>query len=700
MNRHNQQVSLTPKALIYRIAVAVAVLPAVCLYMPRNEHPGYQFHKDEPWRYSQLIAPYDFSIDKSEEAIRAERDSILQYYEPYFAIDPAVGREQAEKFKAAMKGRKPAAMSAKYQSYVESKLEHIYSQGVMDSKDYDRMHSDKVAFIRMFAQNTAKEQATGQVYSLKTAYEYLIDLAGEDSLRYDREVLRKCDLSDYIVPNLTYDEEKSEESRKDLLNSLSLSSGNVVRGQKIIDYGEIVNQKTYEILISLEKKEAERSPSASQLRTMLAGQFLYVALIIACLVLYFSLFRRDYLANIRHVLFIASMPVIFPLLTLFLVRHNLFSVYVIPFAMVPVFIRVFMDSRTAMMTHAVTVLISAICLKSPYEFAATQLVSGMVSIYSLRELSQRSQLIRSAFHITLVSAAFYMSMELMRNKDFGHLEYGVYMYILINGILLLFAYPLLLLFEKVFGFTSNVTLVELCNTNNDLLRRLSEVAPGTFQHSMQVANLATEVANRIGAKALLVRTGALYHDIGKTNNPAYFTENQKNFNPHELISHEQSAAIVIGHVRDGLRLAEKHNLPQVIKDFISTHHGKGKTKYFLISCKNENPGRAVDESPFTYGGPNPWTPEQAILMMSDAVEAASRSLDEYTEESISGLVDKIVDGQVQEGFFKDCALTFHDISAAKEVLKEKLRTIYHTRISYPEPEGEQAGPRHIGSTSK
>ena len=336
------------------------------------------------------------------------------------------------------------------------------------------------------------------------------------------------------------------------------------------------------------------------------------------------------------------------------------------------------------MTHVATVLISAISLKYPYEFIATQLVAGMVAIYSLRELSQRSQLIRSAFYVTLASIAFYMSMELIHEKDFARLEYGMYIYIIINGILLLFAYPLLFLFEKVFGFTSNVTLVELSNTNNELLKRLSEVAPGTFQHSMQVANLATEVANKIGAKALLVRTGALYHDIGKMNSPAYFTENQNNFNPHDRISYEQSAAIVISHVKDGLKLADKYNLPQVIKDFISTHHGKGKTKYFLISYKNQHPDQTVDESIFTYPGPNPFTLEQAILMMADSVEAASRSLNEYTEESISALVDKIVDCQVQEGFFKDCPITFHDITVAKDVFREKLKTIYHTRISYPE----------------
>lgn len=280
-------------------------------------------------------------------------------------------------------------------------------------------------------------------------------------------------------------------------------------------------------------------------------------------------------------------------------------------------------------------------------------------------------------------------MELIHTKDFSELDYSMYIHIIINGIFLLFAYPLLFLLEKAFGFTSNVTLVELSNINNEILRKMSEVAPGTFQHSMQVANLAAEVANRIGAKSQLVRTGALYHDIGKTCNPAFFTENQSSINPHEKLSFEDSAKIVINHVKDGIKLADKYNLPPIIKDFIATHHGKGMTKYFFISYKNKYPNETIDESVFTYPGPNPFTLEQAILMMADSVEAASRSLNEYTEESIGNLVEKIIDAQVQEGFFKDCPITFHDITLAKEVFKEKLKTIYHTRISYPELKTKQ-----------
>ena len=308
----------------------------------------------------------------------------------------------------------------------------------------------------------------------------------------------------------------------------------------------------------------------------------------------------------------------------------------------------------------------------------------MVSIYSLRELSQRSQLLRTALVVFASYALLYFAFELIHEDDLTKLNTRMYIYFMINGILLLFAYPLLFILEKTFGFTSNVTLVELSNINNSLLREMSEIAPGTFQHSLQMANLAAEAANKIGAKSQLVRTGALYHDIGKMVNPAFFTENQSGVNPHKSLNYEQSAQVIISHITDGLKLAEKHNLPKVIKDFISTHHGRGLTKYFYISYNNAHPDEEVDAEKFRYPGPNPFTKEQAILMMADSVEAASRSLPEYTEESIGTLVDKIIDAQVAEGFFKECPITFKDIALVKALFKEKLKTMYHTRISYPE----------------
>ena len=336
------------------------------------------------------------------------------------------------------------------------------------------------------------------------------------------------------------------------------------------------------------------------------------------------------------------------------------------------------------MAHIISILLCSICLRTPHEFILLQTIAGMASIYSLRELSQRSQLLRSALIVVVAYSVLYFALDLIHINDIAQLNTYMYVNFIINGILLLFTYPLLFILEKTFGFTSNVTLVELSNINNKLMREMSEVAPGTFQHSLQLANLTAAAANRIDANSQLVRTGAMYHDIGKMLNPAFFTENQTGVNPHDQLNYKQSAQIVINHVIDGMKLAEKNDLPQVIKDFIRTHHGKGLTKYFYISYQNEHPGEEVDKEAFRYPGPNPFTKEQAILMMADSVEAASRSLKEYTEESISGLVDKIIDSQVQEGYFKECPITFKDIATVKSVFKEKLKTMYHTRISYPE----------------
>jgi putative nucleotidyltransferase with HDIG domain len=481
-----------------------------------------------------------------------------------------------------------------------------------------------------------------------------------------------------------YDEEKSEAAQRDLLSNISWASGYVLNGQKIIDRGEIVDEHTYNILESLRKEMEKRGDTAQQKRLTLMGQILFVACLVICFMLYLELFRADYYQSKGSLTLLYVLIVLFPVISSILVTHNLTSIYVVPFAMLPIIVRIFLDSRTAFTTHIIVLLLCSITLRYPHEFILLQVVAGLAAIYSLRELSQRSQLLRTALVVFVSYAVFYFAIELIEEDDLTKLNTHMYLYFAINGILLLFAYPLLFLLEKAFGFTSDVTLVELSNINTNLLRELSEVAPGTFQHSLQMANLAAAAANKIGAKSQLVRTGALYHDIGKMANPAFFTENQSGVNPHKSLSYEQSAQIIISHVTDGLKLAEKHNLPKVIKDFISTHHGLGLTKYFYVSSQNEHPDVKIDPELFRYPGPNPFTKEQAILMMADSVEAASRSLSEYTEESISQLVDKIIDTQVSEGYFKECPITFKDIANVKTLFKEKLKTMYHTRISYPE----------------
>ena len=470
----------------------------------------------------------------------------------------------------------------------------------------------------------------------------------------------------------------------DLHNSIPLASGLVQRGQKIIDRGDIVDAKTYEVLLSFQKEQERREKNEQQISVTIMGQILYVSVLVICFTVFLTLFRKDYFDKPRALTMLYALIILFTTISSVMVEHSVLHVYIIPFAMVPIFIRVFMDSRTAFMAHVTMIMICACVLQHPLEFIAVEAVAGIVAIYSLRELSSRSQLFWTAVLVTAAGAIINLSLAWIRDNSFTRIDYGEFNYLAINGLLLFCSYPLLYLIEKAFGFTSNITLIELSDMNKDLLRRMSEVAPGTFNHSIQVGNLAGEIAQKIGAKSQLVRTGALYHDIGKIPNPIYFTENQSGVNPHEGMSYIDSAQTIIRHVTDGLKLADKYNLPDVIKEFISTHHGQGKAKYFYVQQKNAFPDEAVDDLLFTYPGPNPFTKEQAILMMADSVEAASRSLPDYTEKSIRDLVNRIIDGQVEEGYFKECPITFRDIQYAKTVLIEKLKTIYHTRVSYPE----------------
>lgn len=670
------------KDLLYKSLIFIATVSVIVYFLPNEGKFNYQFDINKPWKYGLLQASFDFPIYKNNMQVQKEQDSILATYQPYFHIEKNAEKEMIERLREDYnKTLRHSLPGTDYIRYIERMLKEMYRNGIIAGNDLTRMEEDSITAIRTVEQNTATSRPVGQLYTVKDAYEYLLNA---DTTHYKKKVLQQCNLNNYITPNLIYDEAKSEAAQKDLLSNISYANGFVLNGQKIIDRGEIVNEQTYNILESLRKEWEKRSDSLQEKRLTLAGQILYVGIFLFCFMVYLDLFRADYYERKGSLSLLFALIVLFPVIASVMVSQSLSSIYIVPFAMIPIIVRIFLDSRTAFMAHVTIILLCSITLRFPHEFILLQVVAGMVSIYSLRELSQRSQLLRTALVVFASYALLYFAFELIHEDDLTKLNTRMYIYFMINGILLLFAYPLLFILEKTFGFTSNVTLVELSNINNSLLREMSEIAPGTFQHSLQMANLAAEAANKIGAKSQLVRTGALYHDIGKMVNPAFFTENQSGVNPHKSLNYEQSAQVIISHITDGLKLAEKHNLPKVIKDFISTHHGRGLTKYFYISYKNEHPDEEVDAEKFRYPGPNPFTKEQAILMMADSVEAASRSLPEYTEESIGTLVDKIIDAQVAEGFFKECPITFKDIALVKALFKEKLKTMYHTRISYPE----------------
>lgn len=650
-------------------------------FLPRNEAKQYAYEIGEPWHYGTLIAKFDFPVYKTDETVQRERDSLLHSFQPYYNYDNSVESVQTAKLRVEL--AKAGTLPPGFAQALIEKLHQLYQTGIMGTPQYNSFNNDTTSQIRVVFGKDAESRKVSLIYSTMTAYELLLD---DSYLSKERLLMQRLNMNDYIMPNLILDRNRTETARNDLLSGITPASGMVMAGQKIIGQGDMVDDYNYRVLNSMEKEIDRRQAGKSQITRHFVGNIIYVIAFMLLFTLYLTLFRRDYFSKPRCVAMLYTFIALFPLCVSLMMEHSYFSfsVYVLPFAMGPIFVRIFLDSRTAFVTHLITVLISACALRYQFDFIIIQTIAGLIAIYSLREVSTRSQIFRTALWVFVATCAMYFALKLMESN--GDMRFGrsMYYHFLINGVLLLLAYPLMFVVEKTFGFVSVLTLIELSDTNKGLLRKLSEIAPGTFQHSITVGNLASEIANKIGAKATLARTGALYHDIGKIKNPAFFTENQQGgMNPHDNLTEKESARIIIAHVTDGVKLAEEYDLPVVIRDFILTHHGCGMSKYFYIKYQNEHPNEVVDKSPFTYPGPNPSTREQAILMMADSCEAASHSLKEYTEESIAKLVNQLVDQQVKDGLFSECKITFYDIAVAKQVLIERLKAIYHTRIKYP-----------------
>ena len=671
------------------IGTVIVVVLLLVYFLPRETKFGYEYEQGRPWRYNSLIATFDFPVYKTPDEVKAERDSALSQFQPFYTEDVQIAQRQIAAFETAWRAGRFGDVPAHCLNHVDKMLRGVYEAGMVPSADLSQMAKERTPGVRVVEGTEAVTRPITELYSTRSAYEYIVYA---DTINFPRELLARCNINEYLSPNLSIDSAKTSAVREDLLAAVSPASGMVQSGQRIIDRGEIISAEQYKILQSFERETVRRNDPSKGMWQVVTGQVTFVLCVIVAFVFYLRLFRREYLRSPHSILLLSSLIAIFPLITYAMVDQKFLNVYMVPYAMVPIFVRIFMDSRTAFMTMVCSVILSSFALHSNYEFVIVQFMSGMTAIYALRDLTERSQLLRVALAVFVTSSAIMLGYDLSQGIEFSHLDRSMYVYNAVNGVLLLFAYPLLYMIEKLFGFTSSVTLVELSNTNNSVLRRMSKVAQGTFVHSLQVANLAAEVADKIGAKPQLVRTGALYHDIGKMLNPAFFTENQTGVNPHDELTEERSAQIIISHVTEGLKLADKYHLPKVIRDFISTHHGRSQVKYFYIQWKNKHQGEEPDAKLFTYPGPNPFTREQAILMMCDAVEASSRSLKEFTEESIKELVNRIIDGQVQAGYFRECPITFRDIADAKRVLVESLKTIYHTRIAYPELNAKPAEP--------
>ena len=683
-----------PRTMKDKIRYILCILTSLVLILwalpQEKEAFNYDYSQGQPWRYDPLIAKFAFPVKKPESKLRMERAKALEELTPYFNAAPAIGMQMVRNFRSDYAEGRFKDVPYSYYNHAVELLQQVYAQGVVTPEDYKRMQRDKTTHVSIINDKTATTHAIGEIFSTRTAYQYLME---NESETYSREIMAKLSLNEYLEANIIYDSLKTREARENILASVATTDGYVEQGELIIDRAERVDSVKKAKLDSFrDEVEQNSSQSASQARRLMVGQGGMVIILFALLLTYLNLFRRDLFSSFQSICLLFCVITFFCVISCLMLRFNLLTVYLIPFAMAAIFVRIFMDTRTAFMVHTVLVLIASIPLVTCYQFVLIEMVGGIVAIYSLRDLTERQQLFRTAAYVTAAMCAMGLCYELSQGVSLNSLNKRLYTHIAFNGVALLSAYPLLYLIERIFGFTSTVTLIELSNTNSRILRRMSKEAQGTFIHSMQVANLAAEVADKIGAKVQLVRTGALYHDIGKLSRPAFFTENQTDVNPHDMISEKSSAAIIIGHVTEGLKMAEREQLPKIIRDFILTHHGTGMARYFYIQSCNKLGEENVNKEDFTYPGRNPFTREQAILMMADAVEAASRSLKEYNEESISALVNRIIDSQQAEGYFKECPITFKDISDAKHVFTDSLKTIYHTRIAYPElNRGEQGG---------
>ena len=661
------------------LLVCVASTLCLLLALPRDSKAGYDYEVGKPWNYAPLIADFEFPIYKSAEQLAAERDSALRTFYPYYNSHEAVAQQQVRNFAADRAAGHFAGVPDAYITYAMRTLQGVYAAGVISSESMNRLTASGTCGVRVVNGTNAVTRDLGTIFSPRTAYEHIMD-----DEHYSRDLLSRLNLHKYLEANLVYDSIKTQQGKAELLSGISGSTGLVLRGERIIDRGERVNLRQKAILDSLRRESERRKEDVDNERIILFGRFGLIAAFMALLVIYLRMFRRDLYQSPHTVYLIFSVVTIFPLLTYLLCTYKFFSVYIIPFAMLPIVLRVFTDTRTAFMSHLTMILLASIPLHTHYQFILSQLLAGLVGIYCIKDLTERSQIFLTSLIVTFCTIVFGVMFELSEGGSLIGADRSWFRDIVISGVALLFTYPLLYLIEQAFGFTSSVTLIELNNTNSPIIRRLAKEAQGTFIHSIQVGNLAAEVAARIGAKVQLVRTGALYHDIGKLTNPGFFTENQAGYNPHDKLTEEESAQIIISHVTKGVELADKHRLPKVIKDFILTHHGASMVRYFYVQAVNKYGEENVDKAKFTYPGPNPFTREQAILMMSDAVEASSRSLKEYTTEAITELVNRIIDGQVANGAFVNCPITFRDISEAKQTFIDSLQVIYHTRVSYPE----------------
>lgn len=664
------------------IFVVAAIL--MTLLYPSKLKFKYDYSIGQPWRYEGVLtAPYSFPIYKSEAQKVQERDSIERTKISYYTQNATVKiSEKNQISKDFMERKLSPEVTSDYIQYIHKVLDEIYDRGILPNDAYDLLSSQENGYIFVVDdRNVAVRRDTSEIFNARRAYDFAIH---EAPAHLKRHVLQQVSLEQYLVSNLDLDLAKTNQMQSARLATVTDVVGNVQKGERIVGTGDMVTPEIYQVLEGYRTAFEHASTTSTERVALVMGQFFLILFLFLMLFCYLLAFREELLKQIKNTLFLVLNVSLLVALTYVLVPIEPAVTYMIPFSIVAIQVRVFIDSRTAAITHLVTVLLAALVVPSPLQFVVIQLIAGQIVLVTLRNLSQRSDLFRTSFATLFGMIISYYAMLIAGQGLPESIDWNTLFYLVINFIFLTFAYLMVYGIERLFGYVSSISLVELADINKPLLRQLSEVAPGTFQHSLNVSTLASEAIGEIGGDVRLVRSGALYHDIGKMKNPTYFTENQGANNLHDRLSYDQSARIIIKHVTDGIEMAEKAKLPKPIIDFIRTHHGLGMTKYFYIKYKNENPDAVIDESIFHYPGPNPWTKEQGVMMLADAVEASSRSLKEITEQVLIDHVNKIVDGIMADGYLKNTPLTFRDIETTKYIFIDKLRNMYHSRIDYPE----------------
>jgi len=671
---------------IIRIAMFAAAAILTAIVVPGEHGFRYDFRIGSPWAYSDLIASSDFPILKSEQQLKQDRDSVINSLKPVYRQDSVAPVFAAESIKRIFRLFNEKNKDHKLYPFYKDSIddyrhlllditEEMYAGGVMLT------HSGEASSIIVLQDNVAEERSLSECYTEKTAYDKLKNI----SERYKNGLYPSVRIDEIVKANLIPDEDLFAKMKEDALSEVSLHEGIVQTGERIIAKGEVVNELKYRMLNSFREQVKNQTVVSVPGALHYLGQFVMFLMFFAVFYIALYIFERKAFESLKQIIYFIGGTLMYAMAAAIIARFDSVSPFMIPILILPVLTVTFFNAQTAILHHTLTVVVVSFILPNSFDFFIIQFISGFAVAAGMMHLRRRGQVLRMTLLVFVLQLILYPALLLVYENSFTKLDSEFILWALVSSAFLPASYPLVYVFERAFGFISEVSLIELADTNRPLLRDLSEKAPGTFQHSMQVANLAEDAVRKIGGNSLLVRAGALYHDIGKMLRPAFFTENQlSGKNPHDAFPPEESAKIIIEHVSQGLHLAEQHHLPAQICEFIVTHHADSTVRWFLHAYKEQHPEQPVDETLFRYSGHKPYTKEAAVVMMADSIEAASRSLKNYDKKTINELVDKLINYQISENLFTDTELTFSELGIVRQAFKDKLVNIYHSRIEYPE----------------